>query len=112
MYRGDDSLKANFQKFRQNPTEDNGTDSSVLNNNVNEESVTSDRYDRMTIISSLLVFSYFRHFICYFSDSREGAKEESDGLSRRGNGLVLNDEMSERLKDLYEKLVLSKFDYI
>lgn len=43
---------------------------------------------------------------------REGSEDESDGLSRKGDGLVLSDETNGRLKDLYEKLVLPKFDHL
>lgn len=64
------------------------------------------------IFSTSLVSASFTHFVLLLLLFREGAKEESDGLSRKGNGLMRNDEMSERLKDLYEKLVLPKFDYI
>ncbi|KAH6784021.1 hypothetical protein C2S52_008980 [Perilla frutescens var. hirtella] len=60
----DDPFKDNFQKFRQNSGEVNGS---------------ATLYDR------------------------EGSEEESDGFSRRGDGIMLSEEMNGRLKDLYDK---------
>ncbi|KAK4431393.1 hypothetical protein Salat_0901400 [Sesamum alatum] len=72
---GDDPFDSKFQKLAQSHGEQNETSTSNPNKAIDGSEISD----------------------------REGRSEEPDRISKKGNHLVLTDEMEGRLKDLYEK---------
>ncbi|GFP81047.1 protein timeless homolog [Phtheirospermum japonicum] len=70
--------------------------------------VEGQKWVRRSIADALAYYSIFPHFTVAFLYRDGHPEEESDRSSERGNDIILTDEMSDKLKDLFEKYVLPK----